>query len=158
LSGEHPLTITICSSANFYKHVAEIADRLEAQGLKVLMPITAKEMRDSGNFDVGRHRTWLQNPEDYHKKTALMRQHFAEVEKGDAILVVNDEKHGVENYIGGNVLMEMTLAFYLHKPIFLLNGVPQGSMLEEEIIGVEPVLLAGRLESLHEHLAGLKRG
>jgi hypothetical protein len=87
-----------------------------------------------------------------------MRQHFAEVEKGDAILVVNDEKHGVENYIGGNVLMEMTLAFYLHKPIFLLNGVPQGSMLEEEIIGVEPVLLAGRLESLHEHLAGLKRG
>ena len=152
MSGARSPIITICSSANFYRHVAELADQLEAQGFTVQIPSSAKAMRETGDFDVSHHRTWLRNPADYKKKTALMREHFAEVEKGDVILVVNDEKHGVANYIGGNVLMEMTLAFYLRKPIFILNGVPEGSMLEEEIIGMEPVLLEGRLEGLRERL------
>src|SRR5262245_13870114 len=119
--------ITLCSSVNFYRHGCEIADLLEAQGVEVLMPSTAETMRGTGAFDSKKHRTWLRDPRDYHKKTWLMREHFPKIEQGDAILVVNDEKHGVKNYIGGNVLMEMTLAFYLHKPIFILNDVPNGS-------------------------------
>ena len=105
-------------------------------------------MKKSNNFDVSHYKTWFADADDYHKKAALMRAHFDEVEKGDAILVLNYEKHGVQNYIGGNVLMEMALAFYFHKPIFILNEIPEESAFLEEIIGMGPVVLHGKPENL----------
>lgn len=77
-----------------------------------------------------------------------MRGHFDEVARGDAVLVLNYEKHGVQNYIGGNVLMEMALAFYLKKPIFIINEVPKESAFLEEIIGLGPIVLHGKPEAL----------
>jgi nucleoside 2-deoxyribosyltransferase len=142
--------LTVCSSASFYRHASELAPQLEAQGFEVILPSSVAVMKRTGDFDVSHHKTWYANPGDYHKKTQLVRAHLAEVERGDAILVINDEKHGVPDYIGGNVLMEMAVAFYLGKPIFILNGVPKGSMLEEEIIGMEPVLLRGDVSGLKE--------
>ncbi len=77
-----------------------------------------------------------------------MRSHFAEVEKSDAILVVNNKKNDIENYIGGNVLIEMAIAFYLSKKIFILNNLPEESTYIEEIKGMLPVVLKGDLEKL----------
>lgn len=68
--------------------------------------------------------------------------------EADAILVLNYEKHGVQNYIGGNVLMEMALAFYLKKPIYILNEIPEQSNFLEEIIGLNPIVLRGDLKKL----------
>jgi hypothetical protein len=136
-------TITICSSAAFYRRAVDIDDQLTKLGLDVIIPITAKRMKESGDFDVGHYKTWFADADDYHKKAQLMRAHFAEIEKGDAILVLNYEKHGVQNYIGGNVLMEMSLAFWLNKPIFILNEIPEASAFEEEIKGMEPTVLHG---------------
>ena len=82
-----------------------------------------------------------------------MRKHLAEVEKGQAILVVNNEKNGIKNYIGANVLIEMSLAFYLKKSIFLLNEVPDESKFTEEILGMEPISLHGKLDKLTSLLA-----
>ena len=137
--------ITVCSSANFYREVVEIQEKLEKEGFSVIIPVTAEKMKKSGDFNVDHYKTWFGDANDYHKKTALMRRHFDEVEKSDAILVVNNEKHGVKNYIGGNVLMEMTLAFHQKKPIYLLNEIPKESEFLEEIIGLEPIVLKGDL-------------
>jgi hypothetical protein len=141
-------TITICSSANFYKKVNNTADVLKSLGFDSITPLTATKMRASGDYDASHYRTWLQDDNDYDKKAMLMRTHFDEVAKGDAILVVNEEKHGKPNYIGGNVLMEMAIAFYLKKPIFILNDIPEESMFLEEIKGMTPVLLYGKTEDL----------
>lgn len=140
--------ITICSSANFYKQAVDIQTQLEKTGYKVIIPATAEKMKQSGDYDVSHYKTWFADANDYHKKAALMRGHFDEVEKGDAILVLNYEKHGVPNYIGGNVLMEMALAFYLHKPIFIINEIPEQSAFLEEIIGLQPTVLHGKAENL----------
>lgn len=140
--------ITVCSSANFYREVVEIQDRLKKEGFKVIVPATAEKMKKSGDFDVDHYKTWFGDASDYHKKTALMRGHFDEIDKGDAILVVNNEKHDVKNYIGGNVLMEMTLAFHQKKPIYLLNEIPDESPFLEEIIGLEPIVLKGDLSKI----------
>ncbi len=141
-------TITICSSANFYKQAVSIQSELEALGYKVIVPATAMRMQQTGNFDVEQSKTWFNYPSDYHKKTALMRGHFDEVQKGDAILVLNYEKHGTQNYIGGNVLMEMALAFHLRKPIYLLNSIPNESSFIEEIIGLQPIVLNGKFKDI----------
>lgn len=142
------LVITVCSSANFYKSAVEIQTELSKAGYTVIIPATAEKMKASGDFNVEHYKTWFGDANDYHKKTALMREHFDEIEKGDAILVINEEKHGVDNYIGGNVLMEMTLAFYLNKPIFILNDIPVESNFLEEIIGMEPIVLKGNTSKL----------
>lgn len=141
-------TITICSSVNFYKQAVECQPILEKFGYKVIIPATAERMKLSGDYDVTHYKTWFSNSDDYHKKTALMKGHFDEVSRSDAILVLNYEKHGAHNYIGGNVLMEMALAFYLDKPIFILNEIPEKSAFLEEIIGLNPIVLHGSLDKL----------
>lgn len=141
-------TITVCSSANFYRQAVDVQAILQKRGYKVIVPTTAEKMKKSGDYEVSHYKTWFANADDYHKKAALMRGHFDEVAKGDAVLVLNYEKHGVQNYIGGNVLMEMSLAFYLHKPIFIINEIPEDSPFEEEIKGFDPIVLHGKPEDL----------
>jgi len=143
-----PRVITICCSCNFYKHAIGVKEQLEELGFKVIVPVTALEMQRRNDFEVSHYKTWFANEGDYPEKARLIREHLEEVERGDAILVINDEKHGVKNYIGGNVLMEMSLAFYLKKPIFILHEFPEESKYIEEIKGMLPVLLHGRAEDL----------
>lgn len=146
-------TVTICSSANFYKQVVELQTLLEEKGHKTIIPHTAEKMKKSGDYDVSHYKTWFADSNDYHKKASLMRGHFAEIEKGDVILIVNNEKHGQANYIGGNVLIEMALAFYLKKPIYILNEIPEKSPFLEEIIGMQPIVLQGTTKKLLHLLA-----
>lgn len=140
--------ITICSSANFYRQTVSLQLELQQLGYEIIIPATARKMQASGDFDVSHYKTWFGDANDYGKKRALMKGHFDEVAKADAILVINDEKHGVPNYIGGNVLMEMALAFYLNKPIYLLNEIPQESPFLEEIIGLGSAPLHGDYKEL----------
>jgi hypothetical protein len=148
-------TITICSSAAFYRQAVDLQTELQKQNFTVVVPLTAEKMKASGDFDVSHYKTWFANANDYHKKATLMRTHFEKIEEGDAILVLNYEKHGAANYIGGNVLMEMALAFYLKQPIFILNEIPEDSAFEEEIRGFEPIVLHGKLENFAAEYAAL---
>lgn len=145
--------ITICSSANFYKQAGEIKDQLEKLGLNVIIPAMATKMKETGDYDVSHYKTWYADPGDYHKKASLMHGHFDEVAKADAILVLNYEKNGKQNYIGANVLMEMALAFHAKKLIFILNEMPTDSAFEEELLGMMPVVLHGKAEDLPGQLA-----
>ena len=145
--------ITICSSASFYEQVVAVQAELQAMGFEVIIPLTAEKMKVCDDYDVSKYKTWYGDASEYHKKTALMQAHFDEVARGDITLICNYEKHGVPNYIGGNVLMEMTVAFYLKKPIYVLNDIPEDSSFLEEIMGVGSIPLHGELETLIKHLA-----
>jgi hypothetical protein len=144
-------SITICSSASFYRQAIDLDSELQALGFTVVLPDSALKMKESGDFDVTHYRTWFNNPDDYDKKAHLIRLHFDKIAQGDGILVLNFEKNGKPNYIGGNVLMEMSTAFFLHKPIFILNGIPEESPFLEEIRGMQPVVLQGDTEPLTRH-------
>lgn len=145
-------TIVICSSAAFYKHVNDVATELEKAGIRVVVPKTARRMAETGDYDVSHYKTWFGNADDYVKKADYMRTHFDEIAAGSIILVINDEKHGQANYIGPNVLLEMGLAWYQNKPIYILNGMPKNSPFEEEIKGFMPVVLNGNLATLINHV------
>jgi len=143
-----PKTVVICSSAAFYEHANEVKSELEKHGLKVVVPKTAQRMAETGDYDVSHYKTWYGDASDYDKKADYMRAHFDEVSAGDIVLVVNDEKHGVPNYIGPNVLMEMSLAWYQQKPIYILNDLPDDPRFEEEIKGFMPIVMKGDLAQL----------
>jgi hypothetical protein len=141
-------TITICASAAHYRQVLEIEKELQALGFNVEVPKTAKLMAQTGNFDVDAHKTWYKNKADYSKKTELMEAHFQKVLDADAILVTNYEKRGIPGYIGGNVLMEMTLAFHYRKPIYILNPIAEDLGIAEEVNGLQPIFLDGDLSKV----------
>lgn len=140
--------LVICASASFYPKVIEKSYELEKLGINIVLPKTAQKMKAQGLQNVEVITDWSQAPNGYRRKAALIREHFKEIERSDAILVMNYEKHGKPNYIGPNVLMEMSTAFYLEKPIYVLNGVPEHSSLIDEILGVEPIFLHGDITRL----------
>lgn len=133
--------ITLCSSAAFYKDLLDIENQLKKIGFKVKIPHTANIMKRRKDFNVEHYKTWHKNPNDYHLKTKLMVKHFKKVIESDGILVLNLKKKGIEGYIGGNVLMEMVLAFHYKKPIFIYNNIPEDLNIKEEIYGLNPVFL-----------------
>lgn len=141
-------TITICSSAQFYSHVLDVEKELKKLGYSIKVPKTARIMQKNSNFDVAYYKTWFGNKEDYKKKQALMDAHFKKVLEADAILIVNDEKHGMPGYIGGNVLMEMVVAYMNKKPIFILNEISEKLPVLEEVYGLYPIFLNGSLNKL----------
>lgn len=147
------VTITICSSASFYRQVIESEKVLKKLGFKTKVPHVTRIMARKNDFDVIRHKTWFRDPKAWKRKKQLMDLHFTKVRKADAILVLNYPKGGFEGYIGGNGLMEMALAYFDKKPIFILNTPSETLPIYEEIIGLQPTFLEGNIENIVKHLS-----
>lgn len=136
-------TLVICASSSHYEQVSKVRDELEALGFKVIVPKSVNRMRDAGDFSRENYQ------EDFTRnKSDLIRSHFDEIPNGDCVLVLNYEKNGKANYIGGNVFLEMGLAFYLKKPIYVLNNLPDYVPYYDELIGFNPTVLQGNLSLL----------
>jgi hypothetical protein len=128
------MRIFICCSKAFYGKVPEVQSRLEAAGHTITLPNSfdnprrEDEMRDLG---VKQHSEW---------KAEMLRRQEQKIKANDAILVINLDKNGHRNYVGGATFLEMFKAFELGKKIFLYNDVPEG-MLRDEIHAFEPILI-----------------
>lgn len=72
----------------------------------------------------------------------LIRDYFRRIKSADAVLIVNVEKRGIPNYIGGNSFCEMAFAHVLNKKIFLLNDI-SAMIYTDEIEAMQPVVLNG---------------
>ncbi|MDE2172877.1 MAG: hypothetical protein KGJ33_02960 [Patescibacteria group bacterium] len=86
--------------------------------------------------------------DEFKKAHDFIRQHYRHILESDAVLIVNNEKKGKKNYIGGNCLMEMGMAYVNNKKIFLLNDVPTESAYIDEIKAMSPICLNGKLENI----------
>lgn len=125
--------IVLCGSKKFIPKFFELEQLLKSNGAEVVVP---KE------FIV-----------DMEKKQASLL-HFSEIEKEDvdALLIVNENKNGQENYIGANGFAELAFGFYKGKKIFLLNDVFEP--YSEELIAWEVIPLKGNLSKLIEYCKG----
>jgi hypothetical protein len=141
-------TVVICSSGSHYQKIFSIQKDLQAMGYKVVLPSTAIKMKKKNDFNIDTYKTWFENPKDYRKKRIFMDRHFKKIINGDLVLIANFDKNGIEGYIGGNVLMEITIAYYHKKPIYILNNISEASSIKEEIYGVDPIFLSGKLSLL----------
>lgn len=77
-----------------------------------------------------------------------LHDHYKHILESDAVLIVNDKKNGIKNYIGGNVLMEMGQAYVNHKQIYILNGMPAGLPYTAEIEAMVPICLEGAVANI----------
>lgn len=74
-------------------------------------------------------------------KNRLTKENLLNVANCDWLLILNFSHRGIENYIGGNSFMEMVIAFFLKKPIYLLNDIPEEMTYTEEIKSLYPVVV-----------------
>lgn len=82
------------------------------------------------------------------RENHYLKSHYKGIKESDAILIVNAEKKGVKNYIGGNVLIEMGQAYVNDKKIFFLYGMPKESAYLDEIESMDPICLNGDLSNI----------
>ncbi|HLD18180.1 MAG TPA: hypothetical protein VJB99_03870 [Patescibacteria group bacterium] len=84
------------------------------------------------------------------KNQDAIREFWRLMQGADAVLVMNLDKHGIANYIGGNTLMEIGFAHVLGQKIFLLNPVPDIPFYQSEIEAVKPVVINGDYDLIRE--------
>jgi len=75
----------------------------------------------------------------------LIKRYYRLIGQSDAILVVNIDKKGIKNYIGGNTLMEIGFAHVLNQKIFMWNSIPDMPYCKTEIEAVKPIIINGDL-------------
>ena len=82
-----------------------------------------------------------------HQKNNLdaMRRDCERIKEVDAILVMNLDKGGIPNYIGGNTFLEIGYAHILDKKIYLYNPIPEIPYYKTELVAMKPVILNGDL-------------
>jgi hypothetical protein len=146
------MKITICGSAAFVEEMQGVAAELKNLGHEVKGMPTKFVDGDGREWQTADYHKFKKSrpfdkPEFLNNHHQRIREHFDKVEWSDAILVTNYDKNGVADYIGPNTLMEMGVAFYLGKKIYLLNPVPD-TPWKEEILGMRPEVLNGNLELL----------
>jgi hypothetical protein len=132
------MKVFIICSKKFYDKIPPIQQTLEKAGHIISLPNC---FDDPGTE--ARYRNLGQKEHSEWKAEKL--KHSAEVIYAiDAVLVLNFEKNGMKNYIGGATFLEMYDAFRLDKKIYLYNDIPEG-ILHDEINGFEPILIQGDL-------------
>ncbi len=134
------MIVTLCGSCNFVEDMAKIKKVLEDQGHKVFAPeplITEEEYSQEYSKEklLEMKPIWTQN-------------HFNKIKNSDAVLIVNNEKKGIKGYFGSNTLMELSVAFYLGKKIFLKNPFENNHPHYEEIIGLNSIILNNDLNEV----------
>ena len=129
------MKIVICGSMRLSKKMLQIKEELTELGHLVVLPRHTEEYATLETSD-HMHKESVKNKIDHD----LIRQYFSEIEKSDAILVINDMLKGVPNYIGGNSFLEMGFAHVLNKPIYLLRDIPEVGY-KDEIEAMSPVVI-----------------
>lgn len=143
------MKITICSSIEFTYKIKEIAEKLEKSGQEIEIPMTAKKILDGElTMEEFKKEKESNGGASFRKiQYDVIKKYFEIIKNSNAILVLNLEKNGIKNYIGGNTFLEMGFAHVLGKKIFLLNPIPQISY-SDEILAMQPIILNGDLSGI----------
>lgn len=119
--------IVVCGSMKVKDKIMEVYDILKGYGYNVLLPLECLK--------------------DVHKNIAS-RAHFDRISdsNNDIILIVNDTKNGIQNYIGPNSFAEFAFGFYFNKKVYLLNDIYEP--YKDELIAWGVIPLNGNLKLL----------
>ncbi len=135
------MKIFLICSKHFYKKLPKIVKELEKKGHQLKMPNSYEEPfkeEEMKNLSKEEHIKW---------KGEMMREDEENIKPQDAVLVLNFEKKGIPNYIGGATFLEIYMAWKLNKKIYLYNPLPRCSFTDE-LIGINPIILNGDLNNI----------
>lgn len=119
--------IVVCGSMKVKDKIMEVYDILKGYEYNVLLPLECLK---------------------YVPKNIASRAHFDRISdsNNDIILIVNDTKNGIQNYIGPNSFAEIAFGFYFNKKVYLLNDIYEP--YKDELIAWGVIPLNGNLKLL----------
>jgi len=135
------MKIFIICSKRFYPFIPEVKQQLEKLGHEITLPncydnpYTENEYRGTKG-----HAAW---------KAKMFKQSEQIIQGEDAVLILNLDTAENKSYIGGATFLEMYDAFRLDKKIYMIN-YPKDSIIKDEIIGFEPVVIGYDFEKIGE--------
>src|SRR4030042_4209256 len=142
------MKIVICGSIVFSPEMGKTAKKLEALGHEIDLPYYALKIL-KGEVD---HKEFMKEKEKagdgkFREKAEedVIKRYFKLIGESDAILVLNLDKNGIKNYIGGNTLIEMGFAHVWDKKIYLWNPIPIMGYTDE-IKAMKPVIINKNLK------------
>ncbi len=123
--------IVVCGSMEFVDKMFEWKKKLEDIGYEVYIPTPTnfKRIRDEEGD--------LERFEQIKRRET--KNHFEKIKLGDILLILNYDKNGRKNYIGGNTFAEIVYGIalnYCHghnKKIYTINPLPEDSLYNEEL-------------------------
>ncbi len=129
------MKIGIVGSMQFVEKMLEVRDNLEKMGHSAF--VTDLHNALVGKSDEEKEKIKLN--QKYNMDA--IRVFWRAMQCADAILVLNFDKNGIKNYIGGNTLMEIGFAHVLNQKIFLLNPIPDIPFYKTEIEATKPIVI-----------------
>jgi len=126
---------------HFAKEMLETHAKITALGHDCILPAVTKESAQDPN---------LKEDFDFVLKNDCQMDHYKKIAESDAILILNFPKNNIDGYIGGAVLMELAIAKYLGKKIFILNELPNEDSIKYifEVKLCQPIVLRGDLTKI----------
>ncbi len=130
------MKITICGSLKFSKEILSIQWQLVSLGHEVRIPLETETFAAATT-----QNDW--SPEAREGMLA----HYDNIAYSDAILVTNFDKGWIVGYIGWATLVDMWVACYLRKKIFILNDIPSEEAIRyvQEIKLMNPIIINNNL-------------
>jgi len=123
--------LLICSKA-FYDRLQWYKSELEKLGHEITMPNCWDCPETEAKYrGTNQHAIF---------KAKMFRQSENTIKNMDAVLVLNFDKNGQKNYIGGATFLEIYDAFRMNKKIYFVNDIPN-NMLKDELIGFSPIII-----------------
>ena len=121
------MNIVLCGSMKVKDKIVENARILEDMGYNVLLPVECMQGLD---------------------KLIASRAHLDRVvdPNNEIILIINETKNGIENYIGANSFAEIAFGYYYNKRVYLLNDIYEP--YKDELIGWGVTPLKGDLSKI----------
>ncbi len=143
--------IVICGSMRFSQGMLDAKKELEKMGFDVVLPRNTELYLEGSDFLKQREGNAWEPVEGAKRKIEnnLIKGYYDEIAVSDAILVINQEKNGIKNYIGGNSFLEMGFAHILGKKIYCQNPLPEElTLIYQELVALQPIILDGDLSKI----------
>jgi len=130
--------VVVGGSMTFAKEQIEAKKSLESRGYDVLITDDIEEFL--GDLSV-KTKMGFEDEVELCRKYDVIRTFFNKIAEADAMLVINGKKKGIEGYLGTSVLMEIGLAYYLNKKIYLVNPVDRCQSYAPEVAAMDPIII-----------------
>jgi len=126
----------------FTDKMLEVCEKLKEIGHEGFVTDLHKAMIGKNSDEIEKIKIDQKNNKD------AIREFWNAMQGADAVLVLNYDKNGIKNYIGGNTFLEIGFAHILNQKIFLLNPVPEIPYYKSEIEAMKPIILNGDLNKI----------
>lgn len=136
------MKIGIIGSMHLTEDMYEICEELKKLGHNAYLTNLAEPFIGKTDEEKEKIKIYQKNNQN------AMREFWELMQGGEAVLVVNKKRKGIENYIGGNAFLEMGFAHVLNQKIFLYNPIPNIDLYETEIKAMKPIILNGDLTKI----------